>query len=67
MAQSGERQTLDYGSGRALTVREFEPCIGLCADLVEPAWDSLSSSLSALPPAPRLCTHAYSLSLLKNK
>ena len=42
MAQSVKRQTLDFGSGHDLTVREFEPCMGLCADSVEPAWDSLS-------------------------
>ena len=49
MAQSGERPTLDLGSGRDLTVREFRPHIGLCADSAEPAWDSLSSNLSTSP------------------
>ena len=38
--------TLDFGSGHDLTVCEFEPCVGLCTDNVEPAWDSLSF----LPP-----------------
>ena len=49
MAQSVKGPTLDFGSGRDLTVYEFEPCTGLCTDSVEPAWDSLSSSLSAPP------------------
>ena len=41
--------TLGFGSGHDLMVCEFEPCIGVCAGSVEPAWDSLSSpSLSAL-------------------
>ena len=35
-----------------LMVHGIKPCIGLCADRVEPAWDSLSPSLSLpLPPA----------------
>ena len=46
VAQSVEHQTLDFGSGRDLTVRGFEPHTGLCADGAEPAWDSLSLSLS---------------------
>ena len=32
VAQSVKRPTLGFGSGHDLTVREFEPCIGLCAD-----------------------------------
>ena len=56
MAQLVKRLTLDFGSGRKCTVHEFEPHIGLCADSVELAWDSLSA-----PPL-------LSLSLsLKNK
>ena len=54
------------GSGHDLTVREFEPCVGFCADSrsLEPASDSVFPSLSLfLPPA-----HALSLSFsLKNK
>ena len=46
VAQSAERATLDFGSGHDLVVRGIEPLIGLCADSVEPAWDSLSPSLS---------------------
>ena len=50
MARSVKRPTLDFGSGHDLMVQEFEPHGGLCPDSVEPAWDSLSPSLSALPP-----------------
>ena len=49
MAQSGERLTLDFGSGHDLTVCEFQPQVGLRADSMEPAWDPLSPSLSAPP------------------
>ena len=35
-----------FSSGHDLTVREFEPHIGLCTDGAEPAWDSLSLPLS---------------------
>ena len=38
--------TLDFGSGYDLTVRGIEPCVRLCTDNMEPAWDSLSPSLS---------------------
>ena len=43
-------------------VREFEPLVGLCADSVVPAWDSLSLPLSAPP-----LTHSVSVSLKKIK
>ena len=49
MAQSVKHPTLGFCLGHDLTVREFELCIGLCADNMEPAWDSLSPSLSAPP------------------
>ena len=39
----------DLGSGDDLAVCEFEPRVGLCADSSEPALDSVSSPLSALP------------------
>ena len=52
MAQSVKHPTLGFSSGHDLTVGEFEPCIGLRADNAEPAWDSLSPSLSS--PAPHL-------------
>ena len=42
VAQSVKRLTLDFSSGHDLTISEFEPCVGLCADSAEPAWDSLS-------------------------
>ena len=50
VTQSVEHPILDFGSGRDLTVREFEPHTGLCADRTEPTWDSLSLPLSASPP-----------------
>ena len=53
-----------FGSGQDLTVCEFEPCVGLCADSSEPGacfgfWVSLS-----LCPSP---AHARTLSLSKIK
>ena len=51
VAQSVKCLILDFGSGHDLTGHESEPCVGLCADSAEPAWDSLSPSLSAPPPA----------------
>ena len=48
MAQSVKRPT---SSGHDLTVREFEPHVGPCADSSEPASDSVSPLLSAFPPA----------------
>ena len=50
MAQSVKQPTLDFGSGHDLTVHEFKPHIRLCADGMEPAWDSLSLSLSLSHP-----------------
>ena len=51
MAQPVKGLTLDLSSGHGPTVHEFEPCIGLRADSVETAWDSLSlSSFSVLLP-----------------
>ena len=41
--------TPDFGSGHGLIVREIEPCIGVCTDSVESAWDPLSPSLSVPP------------------
>ena len=37
VAQSVKHPALDFGSGHDLPVREFEPCVGLCTDIVEPA------------------------------
>ena len=39
----------DFSSGHDLEVHEFKPGIRLCADNVEPAWESLSPSFSAPP------------------
>ena len=50
MAQLVKCLTLDFGSGHDLTVHEIELLIGLCANSVEPTWDTLSPSLSASPP-----------------
>ena len=37
VTQSVEGQTLDFCSGHDLMVGEFQPCVRLCADIVEPA------------------------------
>ena len=37
VAQSIKHPTLDFGSGRDLTVRGIEPRVGLCAYSMEPA------------------------------
>ena len=50
MAQSVKLLILDFGSSHNLAVGEFEPRVGLCTDSAEPAWDTLSPSLSATPP-----------------
>ena len=46
MAQLVEHPTLGFSSGHDFMVHEVEPHVGLCADSMEPAWDSLSPSLS---------------------
>ena len=58
MAQSGKHPTLDSGSGHDLMDRGSEPRSGLRADNAEPAWDSLSLSLSfsICPSAARACS-----------
>ena len=63
MAQLVKRLTLDFGSGDDLVVHEFEPHVGLWADSVEAAWDSVSLPLSL--PLPSLCALSLSLSLSK--
>ena len=62
VAQLVERPTLRFVSGRGLVVRGIGSRVGLCTDSTEPAWDSLSLSLSA-PPLVLL----LSLSLSQNK
>ena len=61
MAQSVKRPTLGFGSGHDLTVRGFEPRVGLRAGGAEPAWDSLALPLSLCPSLTRV------LSLSQNK
>ena len=51
VAQSVKLPTLGFSSGHDLVLREFEPRIRLCADSAEPAWDSLSPSLSLPLPS----------------
>ena len=50
VAPSVKRLTLDFSSGHDLTVHEFEPHMGLCADDTEPAWHFVSLSLSLSLP-----------------
>ena len=42
VAQSVEHLTLDLDSGQDFTIHEIKPRVQLCADSMEPAWDSLS-------------------------
>ena len=49
VAHSVKRPALDFGSGHDLTFLGIEPCVGLCAVSVEPAWDSLSPPSLPLP------------------
>ena len=56
-----KRPTPDFRSGHDLTVREFEPCVGLCIT-EQSLLGFLSLSLSSLCPSP-----AHSLSLSENK
>ena len=62
MVQLVKCPTIDFGSGRDLTVHEFGPHIGLSTDNVGPAWDSFSLPLYASPPLGTL-----SRSLSQNK
>ena len=66
VAQLVEHPILGF-SGQVLKFPGFEPHIGLCADSREPAWDSLSPSVSAPPPLALTHTHTLSLSLSQNK
>ena len=63
MARSVECLTLDFSSGHDLPVCEFKPCVRLCTDRVETAWDSLSFSLSL--PLP--CSLSKKKKTQKNK
>ena len=55
---------LTSASGYVLTIYEIKPHIGLCADSAEPAWDSLSPSLSTTS---LLLSLSLILSLSQNK
>ena len=59
VAQSVKCPTLDFRSGHDLTVRGFEPRIGLCTDNAESAWDSLSLS-PCLCPVPLMLSPSLS-------
>ena len=59
MAQSVKHPILGFGSGRDLTVREFEPHLGLCADAC------LGFSLSLPLSTPPLLAHSLSLRINK--
>ena len=61
VAQSVKHLTLGFSSSHDLTVREFQPHVGLWTDSVEPALDSLSPLLSLLLP------HSCYLCLFQNK
>ena len=69
MAQSVKRLTLGFSSGHDLMVRGFKALSGFCTDSMEPAWDSLSPSLSlSLCPAPaHMCVCSLSISLKINE
>ena len=45
VAQSVKRLTLDFGSGHDFAVCGIEPHVRLCADSMEPAWNSLCAAL----------------------
>ena len=56
VAQLVKRPTLGFHLRHDLTVREIEPCVGFRANSMEPAWDSLSPSVSA-PPHLKISKH----------
>ena len=45
VARSVKCMTLDFHSDHDLMVHRIEPCIGICRDSAEPAWDSHSLHL----------------------
>ena len=55
--------TLYFSSGHDLMVCECEPCVRLCVGNREPAWDSLSPSLSLSVPPLLMFSLSLSLSL----
>ena len=58
MAHLVKCPALGFGLSHDLKVREFKPCIGLCTDRIEPAWDSLSLPL----PSSHACTLSLKIS-----
>ena len=58
--QSVKHPTLGFSSGHDLTVHELDLPVGLHADSVEPAWDSLSLPLFPFLSAPPLLTFSRS-------
>ena len=60
---SVKRPTLGFSTGHDLMVYGFEPHVELCTGSVEPAWDSVSPSLSPPP----LLTLYLSLSKIMNR
>ena len=58
VAQSVKHLADDFGSGHDVIICGNEARIGLCADGVDPAWESLSPSPSA-PPLLMLCLSCF--------
>ena len=69
VAQSVKRPTLSFSSGHDLTGCPTEPRERLCAGGVEPAWDSLSASLSvpSLLVRARFLSRNKSINFLKKR
>ena len=64
MAQLVKHPTVDLGSGHDLMGHEIESHIGLYADVVEPAWDSLSPSLTL--PHSHMFFLSFNINIKKN-
>ena len=65
VARLVKRLTLGFGSGHGLMVCKFKPHIRFHAVNAEPAWDSLSRSVSLLLPHSRMHTSVCACSLSK--
>ena len=66
MVQSVKRPTLGFDSGHDLTVREFQPRVGLWADSTELARDPLSFSLGPSVVCAHTCSHSLSFKINKH-
>ena len=66
VTQSVKCPTLDFSSGHDVTVHGFEPHVRLCADSAEPAWGSLSPSLSPSLPYSCCLSLSHKINKLKN-